>query len=262
LIWCVAIIKLEEEHHLEGHMPPSSTYISKQHTPLICGVIAVVGCDGTGKTMLTEDLATTLRKMGPAKRCYLGLVSGEMGDKIKGLPFIGARLENNLHRKVDRALDMEKKLPGTGTAILMYLFSWWRVMQLLRVRRFSRRGIQVITDRYPQAEVPGFHYDGPGLTVGRTSGWLVRHLAEGEQKLYLWMAKQKPALVIRLNIDEDTAQRRKLDHDMEELRDKILVMPRLEFNGAKICDIDASVPYPQVLEAVLQAIKKAGQATV
>jgi hypothetical protein len=259
---CVTImLNSSEDNQLEGHMPPFSTRTSEQHTPLK-GVIAVVGCDGTGKTMLTRDLTTSLRNMGPAKRCYLGLVSGEMGDIIKGLPFIGAKLENNLHRKVDRALDMEKKLPGTGTAVLMYLFSWWRVMQLLRVRRFSRRGVQVITDRYPQAEVPGFHYDGPGLTVGRTSGWLVRHLAEGEQKLYLWMEQQKPALVIRLNIDEDTAQRRKLDHDMEELRDKILVMPRLEFNGAKICDIDASVPYPQVLEAVLQAIKKAGQATV
>jgi hypothetical protein len=224
-------------------------------------VFAIVGCDGTGKTMLTQDLTIELRTAGPAERCYLGLVSGEMGEKIKGLPFIGPRLENNLHRKVDRALDMEKKLPGTGTAVLMYLFSWWRVIQLLRVRRLSRRGVQVITDRYPQAEIPGFHYDGPGLTVDRSSSWLVRKLAEGEQNLYGWMAEQRPALVIRLNIDEGTAQARKLDHNMEELRDKILMMPRLSFNGAKILDIDASVPYPQVLETVLQEIKKAGQAT-
>jgi hypothetical protein len=157
---------------------------------------------------------------------------------------------------------MEKKLPGTGTAVLMYLFSLWRVTQLLRVRRLSRRGVQVITDRYPQAEIPGFHYDGPGLTVGRTSSWLVRKLAEGEQKLYGWMAQQRPTLVIRLNIDEDTAQERKPDHDIEELRDKISMMPRLGFNGAQICDIDASVPYAQVLEAALQEIKKTGQVTV
>ena len=87
-------------------------------------------------------------------------------------------------------------------------------------------------------------------------------MAEGEQKLYGWMAEQRPALVIRLNIDEDTAQARKLDHDIEELRDKISMMPRLSFNGAKICDIDASVPYPQVLEAVLQEIENLVQVTV
>ncbi len=228
------------------------------HIPLT-GVFAVVGCDGAGKTTLTRDLATMLRNKGSAERRYLGLVSGEMGDKIKGLPYIGVRLENNLHRKANRALDMEKKLPGTGTALLMYLFSLWRAAQLLRVRRLSRRGVQVIADRYPQAEIPGFHYDGPGLTVSRTSGWLVRNLAVREQKMYDWMAAQRPVLVIRLNIDETTAHARKLDHDLTELRDKISVMPRLNFNGARVCDIDAAIPYPQVLEAALQAIKKASQ---
>lgn len=239
-------------------MPQFITNNNESCIPLK-GVFAVVGCDGTGKTMLTRDLETSLRTSRPTKRRYLGLVSGEMGDKIKELPFIGVRLENNLHRKANRALDMEKKLPGTGTALIMYLFSIWRAAQLLRVRRLSQRGVLVITDRYPQAQIPGFHYDGPGLTVGRTSNGIVRYLATREQKMYEWMAKQKPALVIRLNIDEDTAQARKLDHDIEELRDKISVMPRLNFNGASVCEIDAATPYPQVLEAALQAINGACQ---
>ena len=239
-------------------MPQISTHHSEPPT-LLKGVFAVVGCDGTGKTMLTHDLQEKLRAQAPTERRYLGLVSGEMGDKIKNLPFLGVRLENNLHRKANRALDMEKKLPGTGTALIMYLFSLWRALLLLQVRRLSRRGVQVITDRYPQAQIPGFHYDGPGLTVGRTSSWLVRKLALGEQKIYEWMAKQQPALVIRLNIDEDTAHSRKLDHDIEELRDKISVMPRLDFNGARVCEIDAATPYPQVLESALQAIDEASQ---
>ncbi|HDY81712.1 MAG TPA: hypothetical protein ENH48_02000, partial [Halieaceae bacterium] len=131
----------------------------------LTGVFAVVGCDGTGKTTLTEDLLARLRDQGPAKRRYLGLVSGETGDKIKSLPFIGVRLENHLHTKANRALDMEKKLPGTGTALIMYMLSLLRTVRLWRIMRLSRRGVQVIADRYPQVEVPGFHYDGPGLTV-------------------------------------------------------------------------------------------------
>lgn len=238
-------------------MPRPTNQPNELNIPLP-GVFAVVGCDGTGKTMLTHDLASSLRVSGPVERRYMGLVSGEMGDKIKELPFIGVRLENNLHRKANRALDMEKKLPGTGTALIMYLFSLWRAVLLLRVKRLSRRGIKVITDRYPQDEIPGFHYDGPGLTVGRTSSWLVRKLAEREQKMYEWMAGQRPTLVIRLNIDEDTAHSRKLDHDLAELRDKISVMPRLRFNGATVCEINSAVPYPQVLAAALQAIKQAG----
>jgi thymidylate kinase len=224
------------------------------------GVFAVVGCDGTGKTTLTADLLANLKKRGPTKRRYLGLISGEMGDKIKDLPFIGVRLENNLHKKANRALDMEKKLPGVGSSLIMYLLSLWRSLLMLGVIRLSRRGVLVITDRYPQVEIPGFHYDGPGLTVSRTDNWLVRKLAEREHRLYEWMAGKKPALVIRLNINAEAAHARKPDHDIDELRDKISVMARLKFNGAQVCDIDTTAPYPEVLAAALQAINQAHQA--
>ena len=225
------------------------------------GVFAVVGCDGTGKTTLTADLLANLGKNGPAERRYMGLISGEMGDKIKDLPFIGVRLENNLHNKANRALDMEKKLPGIGTALIMYVLSLWRSFLMLRVIRQSRRGVQVITDRYPQVEIPGFHYDGPGLTVNRTDNWLVRKLAEREQRLYEWMAGQQPALVIRLNINAEAAHARKPDHDIEELRDKISVMNRLKFNGAQVCEIDTTAPYSEVLAKALQAIKNSSKAS-
>jgi thymidylate kinase len=253
-------VKLNPKYSPERIMPGFITHKRERSIPLT-GVFAVVGCDGTGKTTLTADLLAELRKKAPAKRRYLGLVSGETGDKIKSLPFIGVRLENNLHNKANRALDMEKKLPGTGTAIIMYLLTLVRTVRLLRIIGLSRRGVQVIADRYPQAEIPGFHYDGPGLTVSRTDNWLVHKLAVGEQRLYEWMAEQKPTLVIRLNIDADTAHARKPDHDIAELHDKISALSRLNFNGAQICEIDACRPYPQVLEAALQAIHQAQQAT-
>jgi len=234
-------------------MLKANTRTHERRSPLV-GVFAIVGCDGTGKSTLATDLMIKLRDKGPVVQRYLGLVSGETGEKIKNLPFIGVRLERILARKATRALDMEKKLPGTATAIVMYILSIWRAAQLRRVMRLSRRGVQVITDRYPQAEIPGFHYDGPGLTVNRGDSWLVRKLAARELKMYTWMAEQKPTLVIRLNIDADTAYARKPDHDIAELRDKIAVIPRLNFNGARIQDIDTTIPYPQVLEQALQAI--------
>ena len=220
-------------------------------------VFAVVGCDGTGKSTLTHDLVSSLRSEGPIERRYMGLVSGEMGDKIKELPFVGVRLEDDLHKKANRALDMEQKLPGTGTALIMTIMSLWRALLMLSVIRLSRRKIRVITDRYPQAEIPGFHNDGPGMTVGRTTNGLVRYLAQRELRLYEWMAKHQPMLVIRLRIDADSAHARKPDHDLAELHEKISVMGRLKFNGARVCDIDATQPYPQMLAAVLEAIHEA-----
>lgn len=218
------------------------------------GVVAVVGCDGTGKTTLVRDLVAALRRKGSARRYYMGLISGETGDRIKELPFIGPRLEAYLAAKARRAQDMKKKVPGVFTAIVMYLFSIWRVFQLKRLMRLARGGERIIADRWPQAEIPGFHYDGPGLAVERTNNWLVRKFAAREQKLYEWMAGYRPALIIRLNIDADTAHARKADHPLAELREKVAAMPRIGYNGAKLYEIDAREPYPEVFGTAMHAV--------
>ncbi|WP_407898077.1 hypothetical protein [Ferrigenium sp. UT5] len=206
---------------------------------------------------MTADLLLHLRRQGAVERRYMGLISGEMGDKIKYLPFIGVWLERYLADKAARAQDIRKTLPGTGTALIMHLLSWWRVLQLRRLVKLSRRGVRVIADRYPQAEIPGFRYDGPGLVADPGNGWLLRKLVVREQQLYAQMAEYRPALVLRLNIDPETAHARKPDHSMAELQDKISVMPHLNYNGAKICELDARLPYPDVLNAALHAIDSA-----
>ena len=234
---------------------PDATLQSVTPPLILPGVIAVIGCDGTGKSTLTVDLLTNLRQRGQTERRYLGLVSGEMGEKIKQLPLIGIRLEHYLANKAQRAQDTRKKLPGTGTALIMHLLSLWRLRQLRRVIRLAQDGVIVVADRYPQAEIYGFRYDGPGLKDDPAHNRLVRKLVAREWKLYALMAGYLPALVIRLNIDAETAHGRKPDHAMEELRDKISVMPRLNFNGAKIVEIDARAPYAEVLSSALQAIE-------
>lgn len=222
--------------------------------PPVAGLIAVVGCDGTGKSTLTADLVANLRRTGPVQRRYLGLVSGETGDKIKRLPLLGPRLERRLAAKSERAQNMRNRSPGVCAAFVMYGFSLWRAWHLRRARGLAERGVLVITDRYPQAEIDGFHYDGPGLGVERSRHRLVRKLALREQRLYQRMARCRPALLIRLDIDLDTAHARKPDHDPAELRDKIAVMARLRFNGTPILDLDARKPYAQVLDDALRAI--------
>lgn len=221
---------------------------------VLAGVIAVIGADGSGKSTLTADLITSLRDLGPVQRFYLGLVSGEMGEKIKQLPLIGVRLEAHLAQKAQRAQDRKHKLPGTGTGLVMYILSLWRARQFRRLIGLSRRGVIVITDRFPQAEIAGFRYDGPALPGSGSENWLIRRLATREQRLYERMAAHLPALVIRLNIDAETAAARKPDHDLDELRDKISVAPRLRFNGARIVEVDARLPYAQVLGEVLRAV--------
>lgn len=221
------------------------------------GVVAIVGCDGTGKSTLVHDLVGRLGKQRPTVRRYMGLVSGETGDKIKRLPLIGPRLESYLAAKARRAQNMKKKLPGTFTALVMYQFSIWRMYQLRKLRRLSEKGVVIIADRYPQNEIAGFDYDGPGLSSKRTSSRFVRWLAIREQEMYDRMALVRPSLVLRLMIEPDVAHARKPDHPIEELRDKVATLPLIRYNGSALREIDASMPYPAVLDAALTAIGEA-----
>lgn len=220
-------------------------------------VIALTGCDGSGKSTLATDLVAHLRQQGPTELLYLGQSSGRIGDWIRTLPVIGSPLSRYLIRKSERVHDRRSAPPGSVTALAIYLLSRWRTHKFRRMLAMCRRGVLVITDRYPQAEVPGFRFDGPQLAKTSGGNWLVRRLASHEKQLYQWMAASIPLLVIRLNVDAETAHARKPDHKLSALREKIAVWPHLEFNGARILDLDAKEQASVILDKSLHAVRAA-----
>lgn len=225
--------------------------------PGLVGVIAVVGSDGAGKSTLTADLLAHLRYERPTALVYLGQSSGNILDWVRGVPFIGPALGRYLQRRSARAHAKDDKpaSPDVLTALVIHLLSRWRYHKFRRMLAIACRGVTVIADRYPQAEVPGFYFDGPGVAEAAANKGIVRWLAARELRLYRRMAAYVPALLIRLNIDADTAHARKPDHKLSMLRDKVRVIPNLNFNNAPILDLDGRAPYPQVLEAALAAVR-------
>ena len=220
-------------------------------------VIAVTGCDGAGKSTLSEDLRTHLDPGAPVEWLYLGQSSGNIARWIETLPLVGPRLERYLKSKASSAHDEKAKTSSMATTLVIFILSHWRAHKFRRMLRLNHQGVVVITDRYPQAEVPGFHFDGAGLGAVNTESWLGRKLAAKEQRLYQWMAGHVPALVIRLNIDAATAHSRKPDHKLSILQDKVAIIPKLHFNGAHILDLDGRAPYEQSLKTALDAASTA-----
>lgn len=217
----------------------------------------MIGCDGSGKSTLTADLLAHLRDEQATELLYLGQSSGNIADAIRSLPLIGPAFGRYLVRKAERAHAKDRKTasPDIPTALVIHLLSRWRHHKFQRMLALNRRGVVVIADRYPQAEVPGFYFDGPGLAASGIKSAFVRWLAARELRLYQRMASHVPALVLRLNIDADTAHARKPDHKLSMLRDKVTIIPTLHFNGARILDLDGRAPYPQVLQAALDAAR-------
>ncbi|MBS0856047.1 MULTISPECIES: hypothetical protein [unclassified Tatumella] len=237
-------------------MKTETPFNTRRPAECIKGLIAVVGSDGTGKSTLTADIVNRLRVQRPVVRRYLGLISGENGDKIKQLPLIGIWLERRLAAKSDKSQRMSNQAPSLWVALIMYGFSLWRAACLRKTVRLADSGVLVICDRYPQAEISGFYYDGPGIGIERVRGRLLTRLAESERRLYQQMASIRPGLILRLDIDADTAFSRKPDHSYEELQDKISQMQRISYNGARIIELDSRIAYPRVLSNALAAISR------
>lgn len=219
-------------------------------------LIALIGCDGSGKSTLSADLVHSLATGRRVESCYLGLGSGTIGAKIRRWPLVGAAVERRLADKAARTRSTAERIPGLATALVVYAFSLLRVRRFRRMIALREAGVTVLTDRYPQVEIPGF-YDGPGLSAARASSRAVAWLAARERRHYQWMAGHRPTLVIRLNIDVATAIARKPDHDPALLARKVAVTPELRFGGAPIADLDARAPYPQVLGAARELVRHA-----
>ncbi len=219
-------------------------------------LIAVVGCDGSGKSTLAADILTHVQKSRRAESGYLGLGSGAIGNRIKSWPIVGKSAERYLSKRATQARDPKQKIPGLGTAIVLYVFSLRRRARFKRVLALRKAGVAVVTDRYPQIDVPGF-YDGPGLSAARAEGWLISWLAERERAIYEWMASFVPTLVVRLHVDAQTALQRKPDHNPELIRKKVEATPRLGFNGARIVDIDSTIPYDEERALATHAVSAA-----
>ena len=220
------------------------------------GLVAFVGCDGSGKSTVTHDLEMSLSATMPVRVSYLGLGSGAIGERIKALPIVGAILERKLARKASQARTPGQKIPGLATALVIYLFSVVRLRRFKRMLRLRRDGFAVLTDRYPQTEFPGT-YDGPGLSAGMAGSWAVSVLARQERRLYAWMTAFRPDVIVRLNVDVATAMARKPDHRPDLLVEKVKITPQLRFGGAPIVDLDATRPYSEIRSTASQIAQHA-----
>lgn len=236
---------------------PDFTFPSP-HQEQLAPCVALIGCDGSGKSTLARDLVSLLDRHSPTRSVYLGLGTGDFGRRIAQWPLMGALVSRYLSNKALKAHDgRSKHLPGVATALVMVGLSLARLRRFRKALADRRNGIQVITDRYPQAEIAG-SFDGPGLNWTRTGSAMVEYLARREHGLYQEMAKFRPTVVIRLNVDIDTALARKADHERALLEKKIAIVPTLHFAGAPIIDIDATRPYGEVLASVLAVLRRFG----
>ena len=219
-------------------------------------LIAIVGCDGAGKTKLANDLIAHIGKSRPAEAGYLGEGSSVHGRKIGRWPFIGAALKAHLEKIADRLRDPDESIPNAAIARYALHRSTKRFRRFEELLEKRRRGIVIVTDRYPQIEVAGLH-DGPILAGIATNPGVERIQAE-ERALYARMAAYVPTLAIRLYVDIETSLARKPDHNRDLVALKIASLPSITFNNATMIDIDTTkMGYGEELTLATAAVEEA-----
>jgi thymidylate kinase len=221
----------------------------------IAPMIAVIGCDGSGKSTVSERIVVWANEYGPAATAHLGKQAGNVGRALTDLPLVGNRIGRLIgHKKHSlREPAAKNKTPGILAALVASVFTLRRVLRFRRMLSLRRQGFIVITDRFPQLDVPN-GFDGPVLSEAAQGSFFVRWLARQERAAFEWMTSYRPDLVVRLNIDLETACARKPDHVPRKLQRKIEVAPLLTFGGAPIVEIDSAQPLEQVLAEVREAV--------
>jgi thymidylate kinase len=220
-------------------------------------LIAVIGCDGSGKSTVCEHILGWISRYGPAGTVHLGKQSGNVGRALGRLPLVGAAMDRLIRRKVDGVNDRIKAdmQPRLFPALVISAFTLRRRRRFKRMLALRHRGLIVVTDRFPQVEIPGA-YDGPGFPEVSQGSRLVLALARHEHAIFEWMASYRPDVVLRLNVDLDVACERKPDHRRDALSRKIAVTPLLTYSGAPIVDIDANQPLEHVLKQAEAAVAR------
>lgn len=225
------------------------------HGDNLAPLIAVVGADGAGKSRLSGDLLAHIRQRRPAEAGYLGEGSSARGRQIGRWPVIGVWLKARLEKVADRLRDPEAPIPGLIAARYALHRSKKRFRRFEALLEQRRRGVVIVTDRYPQTETPGLH-DGP-ILAGKATGPTIARIKAEEFALYATMASYIPTLVIRLHVEVETALARKPDHDSALIARKVGSLPLLTFNGAPILDLDATIDYAKELSLAKAAVDAA-----
>lgn len=217
-------------------------------------LIAIIGCDGSGKSTVSKEVLACVRLYHSAELAHLGKQSGNIGRALSRLPLVGQSIARLIVRKSDTTRAQRgKKTPGFLVALVITVFSLRRLRRFRRMMALRRKGLIIVTDRFPQLDFPGA-YDGPGFSVRAPGNPIVRWLARRERRLFEWMTSYGPDLVLRLNVDLDVAYTRKPDHRRALLAKKIEATPLLKFNGAPIVEIDANQPLADVLTCTKAAV--------
>lgn len=196
-------------------------------------VFVFIGCDGSGKSCVTEEICRWLGWKADCQNFYFGM---------------GERYRKPLIYKISQSRwipDMVRKICG----MLFYYHVSVRCKYMRRlVDSYIAKGGIAICDRYPQTQFKGI-YDGPKIqSMGLCDQTILgEFLMRKEGENIREAAGKKIDCVFKLTVPAEIALKRSPGHAAAEVKRKAKITEMLQFPDCDVYEIDAARPFKDEL---------------
>jgi hypothetical protein len=228
-------------------------------------VVAFIGPDGSGKSTVTRAVANAFARKVDVVLIYFGSGDGPSSLLRWPLRIVRRLLERAGILKRAGGVRSDRRdgdgAPRRGALLSVARAVWALVLSLEKRRRLRtswkarNRGLLVVSDRYPQAQIAGFN-DGPLLShLASHRRPLLRRIARWERRPYEWAERYPPDVVIKLVVSQETALRRKPDTGADEVGRRVAALRALRYGPpAAVVEIDADQAVDRVIRDAAQAV--------
>ena len=216
-------------------------------------IVSFVGVDGSGKSTVTKEITKWLSWKYEVSYVALGIgrEKSKLSYRIKSKLLSLRRRKKTVGSLGTSTLKENKPIKKTfkNTAKQRSLLRFSKAVNkdLKRINSYRLNGGIVVTDRYPQTDFWGIS-DGPKISCNY-------HRYAEKEKQNLSLAKEiHPDIVFKLCVPPEVSMERRPNDDPEVLKRKIEILESINFNGAEIITIDATMPLDEEIRQIKRII--------
>jgi hypothetical protein len=222
--------------------------------------VAIVGCDGSGKTTLERLLSAWLRRHIATESYYLGSGDGPLPCSLNLVKKIWRTLRPLAGKSAKQYSSGDKAIAGRpfyyfiGKAIFILRLCFNRLKSIQAANKLRNIGGIGLMVRFPQLQFPGIN-DGPRLQDLPTR--LGKYLTRSERTMLQQVTRIGIDLLIYLDVPLETAISRRPEMAPSYLAEKLAKMQQVVWATRRMIVIDGSKPLDQVQAEACRAIWEA-----
>lgn len=237
-----------------------SSYIANRRVSPAGGcVVAILGCDGAGKSTTLEYLKKEFSKKIDVVTIYFGSGDGSCSILRKPMKFVAQRVGGKgLGHSVENEYKQTKKVSLKSRLYSFSKIIWAITLASEKKKKYRQmvkarnNGLLVLTDRYPQSIMPGCS-DGPLLKRYQNAGGFMQKISEWENAIYESTILNPPDLSIKLVVPTEIAVDRKPEMTIEEIEIKKNIVMEMNVSEHNVV-IDTSRNFKITIGEVMKEI--------